>query len=263
MKKILLFFSLFLITNIAFASTLEEVENHFQKGMQYGTNGQKEEAINEFSLVVAADSGNLPQNYYVETFSEAYFNMGLLYAQKRNHEKGIENLKKALQISPSHKRSLYYLSWELMETGEIAEAKSYYERAKLLGVPEYDTQLGEELKSYFGSIAREMTIQYQSFFNPANSFPVTIKGTFCGSEELVRDTLIGLEKYLKILNNDSLSPIAVELVRIRESDTIIIEKWMIGGSGDQKTYWIKYDFTPPEGFPSKVLIQTSDTELFS
>ena len=256
----IIFLAFFLITGVAFASTVEEVESFFQKGMQLSQQGLINEALDEFHKVVSSDPSNLPQDYYIQTYSEACFNIGLLYSKKDEYEKGIENFKKALEINPEHKRALYYIAFNLISLGEIAEAKSYYERVKLLGIVEADDIVGK----YFGSTKdRELSIQYQSFFAPDKTISVTIKGNPCGDDGLIRDTLSGIEKFSKIINF-SISPnIYVERVRSKNGDKIVIEKWRVGEKESQKEIWVKYNFAPPEGFPSKVMIQFSETEIFS
>ena len=261
MKKLLLLS--FLITNIAFAATMEEIESHFQKGLQYSQQDRMDEAINEFYKVVSADHSNLSEEYYVQTYSEAFFDIGVLYSKKGNIEKGIENLKKAIEIFPGHKRALYYLAGDLIDLGEIAEAKSYYDRARQLGFTGDNPQMGDVVGNSLNSFRdRVLTIQYKSFFEPDKSIPITIKGNPSGNEELVRDTITAIEKYSKILDSSSLTPISVEYVRHKENATIVVEKWMVGEGGNQKIFWVRYDFTPPEGFPYKVMIQVSDTEGF-
>lgn len=83
---------LLLMSGIVYAQTLEEVENHFQKGLQYSQSGMKNEAIDEFRQVVETDPANLPKDYYEQTYSEAFFDMGVLYAQK-------ETMTRELKIS--------------------------------------------------------------------------------------------------------------------------------------------------------------------
>lgn len=187
MKKLLAL--LLLMPAIVFASTVEEVENYFQKGLQYAQQGRMDEAIEEFYKVVSADSSGLPQDYYTQTYSEAFFHIGMLYSKKGDKEKGIENFRKVLGILPVHKRALYYLSWSLLDLGEVAEAKLYYSRAKELGFTGDDPQ-DDPIGNYFSSLEeKEFIIQYQSFFNPDKTITVTIKGTLIGDEELMRDTI--------------------------------------------------------------------------
>ena len=253
-----------LMAGVVYAQTLEEIEGHFQKGIQYSQSGSKDEAIDEFLQVVGADPANLPKDYYKDTYSEAFFDIGVLYAQKGDNEKGAENLKKALEIMPNHKRALYYLSNVLMNIGEFAEAKPYYERAKELGFTggnPGDDVIGD----HFNIIKeRELTIQYPLFFEQGKSIPVTIKGNFIADEDLVRDTITALEKYAILANySGSFNQISANLIRLGENKTIFIEKWLVGENGNQKEFWVRYNFAPPKDFPYKVMIQTSEKEPVS
>ncbi len=255
---------LLLMSSIVYAQTLEEIEGHFQKGLQYSQSGMKDEAIDEFRQVVEADPGNLNKNYYEQTYGEAFFDMGVLYAQKGNNEKGVENLKKALEILPNHKRALYYLSNALINIGEVAEAKPYYDRAKALGFTG-GSPGDDAIGAYFDSLkSRQLTIQYPLFFESGKSISVDIKGTFNGDEELVRDTIIALEKYSKLVNySGSFKQISAELIRFKENKTIIVEKWVVGEDGNQKDFWIKYNFAPPKGYPYKIMIQVAEKDFIS
>ncbi|MFA4854162.1 MAG: tetratricopeptide repeat protein [Candidatus Omnitrophota bacterium] len=256
---------LLLMAGVVYAQTSEEaVEGHFQKGLEYSQSGMKDEAIAEFRQVVEADPANLSKGYYEHTYSEAFFDIGVLYAQKGDNEKGAEYLKKVLEILPNHKRALYYLSNVLMNIGEIAEARPYYDRAKELGFT--GGKPGDDvIGDYFNIVKeRELTIQYPLFFEQGKSISVTIKGTFNGDEDLLRDTITALEKYSKLTNySGSFNQISADLIRLRENKTIFIEKWVVGENGNQKEFWVRYNFAPPKDFPYKVMIQTSEKEPVS
>lgn len=262
MKKLLIF--LLLIPGIAFAATMEEIENHFQKGLQYNQQGRMDEAIEEFSTVVSADSSGLTQDYYTQTYSEAFFDIGVLYSKKGDMIKGIENFRKVLEILPSHKRALYYLSGDLLEIGEVAEAKLYYNRAKELGFSGDNSQMGDTVGGYFSSLKeKKFTVQYQSFFDPEKIIAVTIKGNPIGDEQLIRDTIAAIEKQSKVIGYGYLTPILVECIRQKENNSLTIEKWAVGEGNNLKAFWIKYNFAPPAGFPYKVMILISEKDDFS
>jgi tetratricopeptide (TPR) repeat protein len=254
---------LLLIPGIAFAATMEEIESHFQKGLQYSQQGRMDEAIEEFSTVVSADHSGFPQDYYVQTYSEAFFDIGVLYSKKGNMRMGIENLKKALEIFPDHKRALYYLSGDLLEIGEIADAKLFYSRAKDLGFSGDNPQIGDTIGNYFSSLReKELAVQYQSFFDSKKIIAVAVQGNPIGDEQLIRDTITAIEKQSKIIGYGYLTPILVERIRQKENNTIIIEKWTIGEGYNSKAFWIKYNSAPPVGFPYKVMILISEKDDF-
>ena len=263
MNKIisLLFFSL-LLTCTVYAQTLGEIEGYFQKGLQYSQSGKNDDAIKEFQAVVTADPSNLPKDYYAQTYAEAFFDMGLLYSKNGDNQKAVENFNKSLEIMPNHKRALYYLSYVLIDLGEIAKAKSFYERAKALGFTGGNSQKGDIVGTYFDSVKkRTLTIQYPLFFESGKSISVIIEGNIAGDEQLVRDTLIAIEKYSKIVNySGSLQKISVETVRVKDNNSKVVEKWTVGDSANNKDFWIKYDFTPPKDFPYRVMINVLDKD---
>jgi len=263
MLKIIYFlFLTLLVTGMSYAQTLEEIEGHFQKGLQYSRNGMNDEAIKEFHEVVTADPSNLTKDYYVQTYAEAFFDMGMLYGKNGDSEKAAENLKKSLEMMPDHKRALYYLSYVFINLGEVAKAKPFYERAKLLGFTGDDSQNGDIVGRYFDSVKkRALTFQYPLFFESGKSVPVTIEGDFGGDEELARDTLTAIEKYSKIVNySGSFQQILAETMRVKENNTIIVEKWTVGDNGNQKDFLVRYNFAPPKDFPYKVMINVSEKD---
>jgi len=263
MNKIisLLFLSL-LLTSVVYAQTLEEVEGHFRKGLQYSQSGMNDMAIQEFQTIVTADPSNLPKDYYVQTYAEAFFDMGLLYSKNGDNQKAVENFNKSLEIMPNHKRALYYLSYVLIDLGDIAKAKSLYERAKILGFTGADSQKGDIVGTYFDSVKkRTLTIQYPLFFESGKSVSIIIEGNIVGDEKLVRDTLVAIEKYSKVVNySGSLQKISVETVRVKENNSIVVEKWTVGDSANNKDFWIKYNFVPPKDFPYRVMINVLDKD---
>ncbi|MEW5758745.1 MAG: tetratricopeptide repeat protein [Candidatus Omnitrophota bacterium] len=256
---------LILAPSLVFASTMEEVENYFQKGMQYSQQGMEDEAINEFYKVVNSDPANLPSDYYVQTYSEAFFDIGVLYGKKGNNQEAIDNFKKAIHIFPEHKRALYYLAGMLINDGEIAEAKLYYERAKELGYTKdtYNALKGDFVGEHLNIIKEQelkLELEYKSSVDSDKKIIITIKGYPIGDEALIKDTIAAIEKQSIILGYKYITPIFVERIRQKEGNTIIVEKWIVGEKENSKEFWIKYDFTPPPGFPYKIMILISETE---
>ena len=188
--------------------------------------------------------------------------MGLLYSKNGDNQKAVENFNKSLEIMPNHKRALYYLSYVLIDLGEIAKAKSFYERAKALGFTGGNSQKGDIVGAYFNSVKKRMlTIQYPLFFESGKTISVIIEGNMVGDDQLVQDTLVAIEKYAKIVNySGSLQKISVETVRVKENNSKVVEKWTVGDSTNNKDFWIKYDFTPPKDFPYKVMVNVLDKD---
>lgn len=247
--------------NVAFAATTDDVERSFQKGLQLGNQGKIEEALQEFQKVVSADQNNLPKDYYTQTISEAYFNIGLLKSKKGDLRAGSENYQKALSVNPRHARSLYYLAANFISDGEIAEAIDYYNKAKALGfVKDYQQPsdfVGEQLSVFK---ERNLSIDYRSSFDPDKSVKVNIEGNPIGGDQLIRDAIRGIEKVLKISGLGLFSQAKVEYIRQRNK-TIDIEKWNVKGDKWEKTLWVKYDSNPPAGFPYKIMIEVSEQEI--
>ena len=261
-KALLMLLIFFLMCGVASAGAIEEVEQHFQKGLQLSQNGDTEEALKEFDEVVSTDPNSLSHDYYVDTYSEAFFDIGLIYSKKREFEKGAENYRKALKIFPNHRRSLYYLSYNLIKMGEVAEAMQYYRQAKALGFTG-DAKgpgdfVGEALRPFK---ERDLAIEYQPDFQSEESTTIKIRGNPIGDDGLIRDAVRAIERVLLIEGHDEMfSQATVQYIRHKEERTIAVEKWALQGTGWQKDIWVKYDFTPPEGFPYKVLIVASERE---
>jgi len=241
---------------------MEEVEQQFQNGLRLANEGKIEPAIEEFQKLVQTDPTGLPEDYYMQTYSEAYFNIGLLQSKKGNMEQGIENYKKAVQVFPEHKRTLYYMAYNLISTGEIGEAMRYYDKAKDLGFSK-DYQQTEDFvgKMLLNFKKRELIIEYKSYFDHDKTIKIEIEGNPIGDNELIGDAISAIERVLKVSGYDIFSKASVEYIREREGKTIDIEKWTIHGDGWQKVIWVKYDSTPPEGFPMKIMITASEGEI--
>ena len=247
------------------ADTKGVVEIYFQKGLQYAQTGMLDEARSAFQKVVSTDSKDLDPTYYVETYSEAYFNLGLLKAKKRNWKESVAEYKNALKISPNHKKALYYLSYSLLMNGEIEEAIKIYDQVKASGLTgdPYNPELGDFLLSDIGPYLqkREISLDYQSAFSSKQT-TIKLQGNPIGDDELIYDATQALEKALKTSGRDMFTAAKIILVRIEEEGTVFIEKWVFDNDiGQSKEYWIKYDFTPPPEFPMKVLIMASEKSL--
>jgi len=248
--------------SFCFAETTEEIEEYFQQGLQLGQSGMLDAAIQEFKKVVSVDPANLDFTYYFQTYSESYYNIGLLYAKKEQWEDSIVAYEKALKIHPQHKRALYYLSFSYMASGEIAKALDYYDKAKASGFLEGAAGadfVGEHLKNY---TKREFDIEYKPLLNDEDDkITIRIKGNPIGDNELIKDTITGLEKQ-ELINRRSLFIFAeVEFIRFKENGTIAVEKWSVTGKEGLKEYWVSSDSTPPEGFPFKIMVKVSEHEL--
>lgn len=260
MKKVFLIFSL--MCSVAFAATMDDVEESFQKGLQLSNQGKIEEALQEFQKVISTDPNNLPNDYYIQTVSEAYFNIGLLKSKQEDIKGGTENYRKALSINSKHARSLYYLSWNLISDGEIAAAGEYYNKAKSLGFTKDYQQPTDFVGDYLAAFKqRSLTIDYQSYFDSDKSVKINIAGDPIGDDQLICDAIGAMERVLKVSELGLFSQATVEYVRQRENKTIDIERWQVKGDGWEKIFWIKYDSTPPAGFPYKIMIEASEKEI--
>lgn len=259
MKKIFLIFAL--MCSVAFAATIDEVEQSYQKGIQLGNQGKIEEALQEFQKVVSADPDNLPNDYYIQTVCEAYFNIGLLKSKKGDLRAGSENFQKALRINPRHARSLYYLADNFISEGEIAKAIEYYNKAKALGFTKDYQQASDSVGDLLSNFKkRNLSIDYQSYFDPNKRVKINIEGNPIGDDQLIRDAIGAIEKILKVSGLGLFSQAKVEYIRQRNK-TIEIERWNVKGDKWEKTLWIKYDSNPPAGFPYKIMIEVSEEEI--
>lgn len=249
------------------ASATEEVEGYFQKAIQDAQNNMPEEAIKEFKKVVSADFSKLPPKYYTETYSEAYFQMAILKLKlsKELWQESIEDLKTALRINSQHKRASYWLSYIFIENGEVAQAFQYYEKAKTLGFEGESGMgdfVGETLKKF---PRRDLSLNYKSAFDSNENVVAHFQGISLADDGLIQDTIGPVEKIRRagIVHRDNMfTNVKIELVRFKEEMTVVIEKWTIPEDSGESVYWVRYDFTPPEGFPMKIAIQVSEKEIF-
>ncbi|HAP66688.1 MAG TPA: hypothetical protein DCQ99_02495 [Nitrospinae bacterium] len=70
---------------------LLQANEWFEKGYEYGINGEHDKAIEAFTSVIALDPN----------FSEAYGNRGNVYADKGQYDRAIEDYNKAIAIDPN------------------------------------------------------------------------------------------------------------------------------------------------------------------
>lgn len=246
----------------ALIMTLEDIEQSFQKGLLYNKENKIDEALNEFEKVVSANSSNLPHDYYVHTYSEAHFDIGWLNYGKNKIRESIESYKKALSILPNHERALYYLVYNFITVGEISEAMHYYNKAKTFGFTGENIEAGDKVNDYLATFKnRKFTLKYQSYFKPDKSIEIMLEGNTICDNALLIDAIAGIEKLLKIDGRDIFSEASIEFIRYKEDQTIWIEKWSIVGEGWKENFWMKYDSTPPEGFPYKIMIEGSKEEI--
>ncbi len=259
MKKIIFgIFVLVMAVQISSAATTKEIEAFFQQGLYFAKGQVVDKAIEQFEKVVSADTSGLEKEYVVETFSEAYFNIGLLRSMQEDIQQAKKAYKQALEIFPDHKRALYFLAYSLTQEGEIAEARYYYSKVKALGYTA-DPFLGSVLGEVLGQFEeREMIVDYQSL--EEGRVKVHVKGNPGGDEQLIRDAIAAVDRVNMIAGKKMFSKAQVEYVRNREEGKKIIEKWVVGSGENESVYWVEYDLAPPKGLPYKVMIMASEDE---
>ncbi|MCX5712350.1 MAG: tetratricopeptide repeat protein [Candidatus Omnitrophica bacterium] len=253
------FFGLLLI-NTVFAAGMEEIESNYQNGIKYGNQGNVNLAIESFQKVLLADYSTLPRDYYKQTYGDAYLNLGILYMKKADYNKAVDDLNKALDLVPDSGRAIFYLAMVNSQLGEIAKVKLYYNKFKSLGAVN-NTQSDDFLRQFLSNYQeKEISIAYNYFFNPGKNVKIAIRGDFSGNEQLLRDTLTAIEKIAMLKDFDS-NVILTQVIRQNQKGTLSIEKWTVGPANSRKDFWVKYNFDPPQDFPSKVMITVSDREM--
>lgn len=265
MRKIFVFL-VFIVWAISpvLGATIQEIDVLFQKGLECVQTDKIDDAIEKFTKIVSLDYKGLPQDYYEHTYGQAYYNIGMLYVQKGDNQQGIENLRKAVFTSPANTKALYYLAATYLSIGEIAKAKMYYYRAELLGFTKDKDNPKDNngLTNYFNSLKdKKIIVSYTPLYQPLEAIDVVVKGTPCGDENLIRETIAEIEKFAQINEKQGLTPITVISIRQKENNKIIIEKWLVGFRDVQREIWVRYDFSNLETSTAKINIEVSDKEF--
>ncbi|MFH1622761.1 MAG: hypothetical protein ABIA97_06580 [Candidatus Omnitrophota bacterium] len=108
---------------------------------------------------------------------------------------------------------------------------------------------------------REFDFSYTPDMIQEDIVTIRIIGNPIGDNELIRDAIRAIERVIMMTGGKEIfSKAEVEHIRSGEEGTIDIEKWTVEVDGKRRQYWVKYDFTPPEDFPYKVLIMASERE---
>ncbi|MFA6350353.1 MAG: tetratricopeptide repeat protein [Candidatus Omnitrophota bacterium] len=252
------FLCLFL-ANCAFAAVMDEVEGNYQSGLKYGNQGNLDLAIESFQKVVSQDPLALPQDYYKQTFADAYLNLGILYAKKSDFTKSTDSLNKALVLAPGNSRAMYYLALTYSQLGEIAQTKLYYDKFKALSSA--NGQANDFLSNFLANYQdRERSVAYTYYFNPNKNANIAVKGDSSADDQLIRDSLTAIEKLSLLKDLDSVA-VSAQVIRQNQQGTLIIEKWTVGPADNRKDFWVKYNFNPPPDFPNKVMLIVSDREM--
>lgn len=263
MRKVF-FFAMLMVSALSnvYAQSEQEIEQHYQKGSQYFQQGAMDSALMEFSTIVGTDHSNLADEYYVQTYADAFANMGIIYGKKNDLQKSKENFLKSLEVQPDGKKAGYWLAFVSFMMGEIAQAKQYYAKVKDAGFPGEVAQMGDFAGKALAPFAdREIDLDYISSFDSTQKSIIKIIGNPVGDNGLLASAVGAIEKLLMIDRATLFSQAKVEYVRNRENSEIMIEKWVVSSGDEEKTYWVRYDFTPPADFPFKTMVEASGQEI--
>ena len=84
----------------------------FEKGYEYGINGEYDREIEDYNKAIALDPN----------YAQAYSNRGVAYYNKRQYDRGIEDLNKAIAINPNYAEAYN-------NRGIVYNNKGQYDRA--------------------------------------------------------------------------------------------------------------------------------------
>jgi Tfp pilus assembly protein PilF len=99
------------------------VEQQFQKGVEALKNGRLEEAEKAFHQALASSRGD---NGFV------HHNLGIVYQQRGDHAKAVEQFQKAIQSKPDDAAPRALLGVSLLALGKAPEAVEQLEKAVIL-----------------------------------------------------------------------------------------------------------------------------------
>jgi len=113
--------------------------------------------------------------------ADLYFNWGLSYSEKKDHQNAIECYKKVLIIKPNHEKALYNIGTEYLNQNENKDALEYFQKtininAKLdyafnnMGVAYYcEKEYDKAIECYLKAISINAK-KHESYYNMGNAW---------------------------------------------------------------------------------------------
>jgi tetratricopeptide (TPR) repeat protein len=126
-KKIV--FLVFTITPLAHALTFQE---HFQKANEFFHSGQHEQAIEQYTCAIALDNN----------CHQAYFNIGLVYAQQKKYEQAIESYTRAFRLNPLYIKAFLQTGNAYQELKKHEPAIEHYKRGLNIDTNSFECLMG-------------------------------------------------------------------------------------------------------------------------
>ena len=227
----------------------EGYDQLFDRAIELVSQGDITKAIEFFEKASVADPNRI----------DPLLNMGIFYGKQNQLTQARQTLRTAQPRFPEDPRPYFYLAMIEYGAGEIRVAIQYYNEAAIRGLqPSQETVPFSEM---LGRLAgRQFTVEYPSLHD-SKPVPTLVIGNTMADENLCRDILSGLEKQEGINGRQqTVQKAQVELIRVKDNWEIIQERWVVSGEKGSKEYFVTMDFTPPPGFPMKVMIMLSERE---
>lgn len=123
--------NLFIILTIHQCSALT-FEEHFQKANDLFHNGQHEASIDQYKQALE----------FNPSCHQAYFNIGLVYAQQNNHQRAIESYLKALELCPTYLKAIIQSGNAYQELKAYDKAIDMYSKGLAVDKNSFDCVVG-------------------------------------------------------------------------------------------------------------------------
>ncbi len=210
----------------------QEARQHFSQAEQLNALGRADEAIGEYRQAVSLDP----------SYVNAWFNLGNLYAAKREWQTAAESYNRVVELNPDDGEAHFSLAAAYGALRRPSDALRHYDRSQALGV-HGDPALGELLEPYR---QKRVLLNYAPVSDPAKTIPLTIQGNSLGNELLRTDVLRNLELVDDGLKNGVLKVINVQFDAWENDDTWW-ERWVLGEGASSRSYRVRFIRSPGGG----------------
>lgn len=236
LRPLLIFmFLLFLLFHSGAVYSQNNSKEYLQKGIKCEREGMIDAAIKEYEKALSVD----------QDYSDALFNLGIIYLRKEQFENAIKYLEHIVTLNSSDGETCYNLAVAYYGLGEINKAIEYNDKSLKLGYPgtvEFNGWLGPYKH-------KEIDFEYTStFVEQKSKLIVKIHGNPQGDKVLINDILAKLEVFEGDSRKGMFKSIAVECIKREKYGKVSIEKWTVTSSNNsQNQYIIKFNPSPQGG----------------
>lgn len=203
-------------------------KEYLQKGIEYERVGKISAATEEYKKAI-----DLDPNY-----SDALFNLGIIYLRKKQWSDAIGLLKRVVDLGPSDGGAYYNLAVASFALGKIPLAVEYNNKSLKLGYPG-TIEFRNWLEPY---VYKESDFEYIPTLAPQkDKVIIKIKGNPQGDKVLISGTLAKLEILEGVYREGMFKSVIVDFVQREDESESGIEKWTVIGSDNSKNqYMVKF-----------------------